>query len=197
MTFKEAIDKIKVMLAESEQSQVEEVVDAPTNEFNFETYDLKDGSKIDLSSLEIGAEAMLVDESGNASPAPSGEYELTDGTMVSVMDGKVEGIETPQAESPIVEEEMAEEVVEENPNNFEAMNATIEYLQSENELLKSKVVELEGKFKEGFASVAEALEKLSEIPSAEPVQKTHSAFALNGSKNEKIDKYLELVKNLK
>lgn len=197
MTFKEAIDKIKVMLAESEQIQVEEVVDAPINELKFETYDLKDGSKIDLSALEIGAEAMLVDESGNASPAPSGEYELTDGTMVSVMDGKVEGIETPQAESPIVEEEMAEGVVEENPNNFEAMNATIEYLQSENELLKSKVVELEGKFKEGFASVAEALEKLSEIPSAEPVQKTHSAFALNGSKDEKINKYLELVKNLK
>jgi cell division protein FtsB len=192
MTFKEAIDKIKVMLEENQAETVEQV-DAPSNELKFETYDLKDGSKIDLSALEVGADAMLVDESGNGSPAPSGEYELADGTMVSVMDGKVEGIETPEAESPMVEEEMGTEEV----NKFETMNATIEYLQAENEALKSKVESLEGKFKEGFANVAEALEKLSNIPSAEPAQEPKAKFALVESKDSKINRYLELVKNLK
>jgi dGTP triphosphohydrolase len=194
MTFKEAIDKIKVMLEENQVETVEQV-DAPANELKFETYDLIDGTKIDLSALEIGADAMLVDESGNASPAPSGEYELADGTKISVMDGKVEGIETPEAESPMVEEEMATEEVK--VDQFETMNATIEYLQAENEALKSKVESLEGKFKEGFANVAEALEKLSTIPSAEPAQESKNKFALHESKDSKINRYLELVKNLK
>lgn len=194
MTFKEAIDKIKVMLAESEQNQVEEVVEAPANELKFETYDLKDGSKIDLSALEIGADAMLVDESGNASPAPSGEYELVDGTMVSILDGKVEGVESPLAESPNVEEE---EMGTEKDSNFEEMNATIGYLQAENEALKNKIEQLEGKFKEGFANVAEALEKLSEMPSGSPAEQPKEKFNFAGSKDSKIEKYLQLVSKIK
>jgi hypothetical protein len=153
----------------------------------FETYDLIDGSKIDLSSLEIGADAMLVDESGNAVAAPSGEYELADGTKISVMDGKVEGIESPLAEMPEVEEavEMAEE-----PNQFEEMNATIGYLQAENEALKAKLGEMEGKFEQGFAQVISALEALAILPSADPIQAPKQAFKVTESKSDKIDRFL-------
>ena len=96
MTVKEGIEKIRLMLAsEGEADQVEtNEPEAPVSELAFESYDLKDGSKIDLSGLEIGAEASLVDETGNASPAPDGEYELVDGTMITIVGGKVEGIET-------------------------------------------------------------------------------------------------------
>lgn len=193
MTIKDALDKIKVMLAEEPMAEVATSEENQSVEINFETYDLKDGSKIDLSALEIGADAMLMDESGNGSPAPSGEYELADGTMVTIVDGKVEGIETPSAEEPTVEEPMAEE----KPSEFIEMNATLDYLQAENEALKSKVAELEGKFHEGFANVALALEKLVDVPSAEPVSETKSSFKLHESKDSKVNRYLELVKNLK
>ncbi len=187
MTVTEAIEKIKVLLSEAPEMQTEEVATEPTTELAFETYDLKDGSKIDLSALEIGADAMLVDESGNAVAAPSGEYELADGTMISVMDGKVEGIESPMAESPEVEEavEMAEE-----PNQFEEMNATIGYLQAENEALKAKLTEIEGKFEQGFSEVIGALEALATLPSADPIQAPKQAFKVTESKADKVDRFL-------
>ena len=188
MTVTEAIEKIKVLLSEAPEMQTEEVATEPTTELAFETYDLKDGSKIDLSALEIGADAMLVDESGNAVAAPSGEYELADGTMISVMDGKVEGIESPMAESPEVEEavEMAEE-----PNQFEEMNATIGYLQAENEALKAKLTEIEGKFEQGFSEVIGALEALATLPSADPIQAPKQAFKVTESKADKVDRFLQ------
>jgi soluble cytochrome b562 len=187
MTVTEAIEKIKVLLSEAPEMQTEEVATEPTTELAFETYDLIDGSKIDLSALEIGADAMLVDESGNAVAAPSGEYELADGTMISVMDGKVEGIESPMAESPEVEEavEMAEE-----PNQFEEMNATIGYLQAENEALKAKLTEIEGKFEQGFSEVIGALEALATLPSADPIQAPKQAFKVTESKADKVDRFL-------
>lgn len=187
MTVTEAIEKIKVLLSEAPEMQTEEVASEPATQLAFETYDLKDGSKIDLSALEIGAEAMLVDESGNAVAAPSGEYELADGTMISVMDGKVEGIESPMAESPEVEEavEMAEE-----PNQFEEMNATIGYLQAENEALKAKLTEIEGKFEQGFSEVIGALEALATLPSADPIQAPKQAFKVTESKADKVDRFL-------
>lgn len=187
LTVTEAIEKIKVLLSEAPEMQTEEVATEPTTELAFETYDLKDGSKIDLSALEIGADAMLVDESGNAVAAPSGEYELADGTMISVMDGKVEGIESPMAESPEVEEaiEMAEE-----PNQFEEMNATIGYLQAENEALKAKLTEIEGKFEQGFSEVIGALEALATLPSADPIQAPKQAFKVTESKADKVDRFL-------
>lgn len=188
MTVTEAIEKIKVLLSEAPEMQTEEVATEPTTELAFETYDLKDGSKIDLSALEIGADAMLVDESGNAVAAPSGEYELADGTMISVIDGKVEGIESPMAESPEVEEavEMAEE-----PNQFEEMNATIGYLQAENEALKAKLTEIEGKFEQGFSEVIVALEALATLPSADPIQAPKQAFKVTESKADKVDRFLQ------
>ncbi len=147
MNISEAIEKIKVLLADNSEAQTKEIAPEPATQLVFETYDLKDGSKIDLSGLEIGADAMLVDDSGNSVSAPDGEYELADGTMMTVVGGKVEGIETPQAEAPTSEEAPMEMEVD---SQFDEMNATITYLQAENEALKSKLGELESKFNQGF-----------------------------------------------
>lgn len=196
MTIKDALDKIKVMLAENDQQDATPETEVQSAELSFETYDLKDGSKIDLSALEIGAEAMLVDDSGNGSPAPSGEYELADGTIVSVVDGKVEGIESPVEETTETETESGNAPMMQN-SDFDEAKATLDYLQAENEALKTKVAELEGKFHEGFANVALALEKLVDVPSAEPISEVKSSFKLHESKDSKVNRYLELVKNLK
>lgn len=187
MTVTEAIEKIKVLLSEAPEMQTEEVASEPATELAFETYDLIDGSKIELSGLEIGADAMLVDESGNSVAAPSGEYELADGTMISVMDGKVQEIESPMAESPETEE--AVEMTEES-NQFEEMNATIGYLQAENDALKAKLSEIEGKFEQGFSEVIGALEALATLPSADPIQAPKQAFKVTESKADKVDRFL-------
>lgn len=191
MNVSEAIEKIKVMLADNAVAQTEEIASEPLPELVFETYDLKDGSKIDLSALEIGADAMLVDESGNSVSAPDGEYELADGTMITVVGGKVEGIETPQAEAPT-----SEEAPMEADSQFDEMNATITYLQAENEALKNKLGELESKFNQGFSEMLSVLEGFSKTPVADPIQNPKNNFRIVEPKADKIERFLERVKTL-
>lgn len=191
MNVSEAIEKIKVMLADNAVAQTEEIAPEPATQLVFETYDLKDGSKIDLSALEIGADAMLVDESGNSVSAPDGEYELADGTMITVVGGKVEGIETPQAEAPT-----SEEAPMEANSQFDEMNATITYLQAENEALKNKLGELESKFNQGFSEMLSVLEGFSKTPVADPIQNPKNNFRIVEPKADKIERFLERVKTL-
>jgi len=191
MNVSEAIEKIKVLLSDNSVEQTEEIAPEPATQLVFETYDLKDGSKIDLSSLEIGADAMLVDASGNSVSAPDGEYELADGTMMSVVGGKVEGIETPQAEAPT-----SEEAPMEADSQFDEMNATITYLQAENEALKSKLGELESKFNQGFSEMLSVLEGFSKTPVADPIQNPKNNFRIVEPKADKIERFLERVKTL-
>ena len=191
MNVSEAIEKIKVMLADNAVAQTEEIASEPATQLVFETYDLKDGSKIDLSALEIGADAMLVDESGNSVSAPDGEYELADGTMITVVGGMVEGIETPQAELPT-----SEEAPLEADSQFDEMNATITYLQAENEALKNKLGELESKFNQGFSEMLSVLEGFSKTPVADPIQNPKNNFRIVEPKADKIERFLERVKTL-
>jgi hypothetical protein len=191
MNVSEAIEKIKVMLADNAVEQTEEIASEPATQLVFETYDLKDGSKIDLSALEIGADAMLVDDSGNSVSAPDGEYELADGTMMTVVGGKVEGIETPQAEEPT-----SEEAPMEADSQFDEMNATITYLQAENEALKNKLGELESKFNQGFSEMLSVLEGFSKTPVADPIQNPKNNFRIVEPKADKIERFLERVKTL-
>ena len=200
MTVKEGIEKIRLMLAsEDEAPQMETSEEsAPVTQLTFETYDLKDGSKIDLSGLEIGAVAMLVDESGNASPAPDGEHELVDGTMVTTVGGKVEGIETPQAEM-----EPIEDVVEEIPmgddkeDKFNEIDGTIENLKAENEALKAKIASIEGKFSQAINDLSDVVLGLASTPSANPIQAPKNSFSQVEKRDEKIERFLNKVKNLK
>jgi chromosome segregation ATPase len=189
MTVKEGIEQIKVLLSGQAELQTEEVAQEPATELSFETYDLMDGTKIDLSALEIGADAMLVDESGNSIAAPSGEYELADGTMVSVMDGKVEGIESPLAELPEVEDELTKDK-EEMSNQFDEMDATINYLKAENEALKAKLDEMDGKFNQAFEKVFVLVEELAKMPSADAIQAPKQSFKVTESKADKVDRFL-------
>jgi hypothetical protein len=190
MTVKEGIEQIKVLLSGQTELQTEEVAQEPATELTFETYDLMDGSKIDLSSLEIGADAMLVDESGNAVAAPNGEYELADGTMVSVVEGKVEGIESPIAEMPEVEDEMTKEKEMEMSNQFDEMDATINYLKAENDALKAKLDEMDGKFNQAFEKVFVLVEELAKMPSADAIQAPKQSFKVTESKADKVDRFM-------
>lgn len=199
MTVKEGIEKIRLMLAsEFEVDQVEtSEPEAPVAELAFETYDLKDGSKIDLSGLEIGATAMLVDESGNSSPAPDGEHELVDGTMITVVGGKVEGIETPQAEAEPIEMPEDEMPMEMEADKFEEMNVNISSLQSENEALKAKIASIEGKFSQAINDLSDVVLGLASTPGAGPIQAPKNSFSQVEKREDKIERFLNKVKNLK
>ncbi|GEP95567.1 hypothetical protein [Chitinophaga cymbidii] len=77
----------------------------------FESGKLSDGTTIEYSSLEAGAEISVTDAEGNATPAPVGEYELEDGRIVVVSEvGKIAEIkEAAPEEGGQKPEEMAED----------------------------------------------------------------------------------------
>ena len=198
MTIQEGIEKIRLMLASEglEEGSIETSEDpAPVTQLSFETYDLNDGSKIDLSGLEIGADALIVDESGNSSPAADGEYELVDGTMITIVGGKVEGIETPQAEMEPIEEPETEMPME--MNKFTEIDGTIENLKAENEALKAKISSIEGKFSQAINDLSDVVLGLVSIPSANPIQAPKNSFSQVEKREDKIERFLSKVKNLK
>ena len=197
LSVKEGIEKIRLMLASEglEEVSIETSEEAPVTELSFETYDLKDGSKIELSGLEIGADAMLVDESGNTSPAPDGEHELVDGTMITIVGGKVEGIETPQAEAEPIEE--VEEEIPMESDKFEEMNGSISSLQAENEALKAKIASIEGKFSQAINDLSDVVLGLASTPGAGPIQTPKNSFSQVEKREDKIERFLNKVKTLK
>lgn len=193
MTVNEAIDKIKVLLNTQEGTVV--APDVPTA-MNFETYDLKDGSKIDLTSLEIGADAMLVDTTGNSAVCPDGEYELADGTSLVVTSGKITELETPA--SDVTEGEPQDEMqpATMSEDKFEAVELGISELKAENDALKVKLEEMEGKFNTAFSQVLDLVSELAKAPSAEPTQVPKTSFANIEKKADKESRFLERIKSL-
>lgn len=105
MTAKEAIEKIRKMLfADAPEQVVEPPVAEP--KVMFAEYKLKDGSLVNIDALQVGGQITI-----NEAPAPDGEYELEDGTKLSVSGGLISEIEkgeepaaAPDAVNPLEEQ---------------------------------------------------------------------------------------------
>lgn len=198
MNATEALNKIKALFAEDGKIVTADVPATDETKMSFESYDLMDGSKIELSALEIGATAMLADASGNTASCPDGEYELADGTSVTVTAGLISGIETPQAELPTSEEPAdsmpAPAMMEEQ---FSAIDSEIEVLKATNEELKEELAKMEGKFNQAFAELIAVVEGLSKLPSVEPTQAPKTAFSVGESRADKENRLLERLKAIK
>lgn len=101
MTAKEALDKIKkdIKLFFGEEK--------PAEEQKFEAGKLKDGTAIEYSVLEAAGDIFIVDDKGAKTPAPVGDHELEDGTIIVVTEvGKIAEVKAAAAKE---EQEMAEE----------------------------------------------------------------------------------------
>ena len=160
--------------------------------------------------IREGLEVYVLDENGEYSEAPDGEYADEAGNTTVVKDGKVESI-TPKAEEPAVEEPIVEETVvaEETPaEEVEAPSGAeepvpdaIEEVRKEiNELydivdkLVKKVAELDSRLGESN----ERLEKMSKMSAANPAEvDIETAKADTKTNNKKFDAALEGIKAAK
>jgi predicted RNase H-like nuclease (RuvC/YqgF family) len=107
----------------------------------------------------------------------------------------VEGIETPQAEM-----EPSEDVEEEIPmeeDKFQVIDGTIENLKAENEALKAKIASIEGKFSQAINDLSDVVLGLASTPSTNPIQAPKNSFSQVEKRDEKIERFLNKVKNLK
>ena len=199
MNAQEAILKIKALF-EDNVAPVEEVKAEETKveetKVEMAEYSLMDGTKVEISALEIGG---LVTIEGQ--PAPAGDHELMDGTEITLDEnGKITAIETKVVKaSPEVDveagkdyedkkmEKMAEELEAKFTELIEAKNAS-----------DLKVLELESKVKQGFAQVAELIEALSNTPSEDPIKKPNSFNEFvntKGIKEQRLEKYRNAILN--
>jgi hypothetical protein len=201
MNAQEAILKIKALFEDNAAPVKEdEVIEPKVEETKVEMaeYSLMDGTKVEISALEIGG---LVTIEGQ--PAPAGGHELMDGTEITLDEnGKITEIETKVVEaSPEVDVEAGKDYedkkMEEMAEKFEAKIA--ELTEAKN-LSDAKVLDLENKVKQGFAQVAELIEALSNTPSEDPIKKPNSFNEFvntKGIKEQRLEKYRNAILNTK
>lgn len=203
MNAQEAILKIKALFEDNAAPvNEEEAMEPKVEETKVEMaeYSLMDGTKVEISALEIGG---LVTIEGQ--PAPAGDHELMDGTEITLDEsGKIIEIETKVVEAtPEVDTEVEagadnnEKKKDEMAEQFEAKIA--ELVEAKN-LSDAKVLELENKVKQGFAQVAELIEALSNTPSEDPIKKPNSFNEFvntKGIKEQRLEKYRNAILNTK
>jgi hypothetical protein len=195
MNPQEAILKIKALFDDNIAPIEVEAEDTKVEETKVEMaeYSLMDGTKVEISALEIGG---LVTLEGN--PAPVGDHELMDGTEITLDDnGMITAIETKVVEaSPEVDVEAGYDKKKEE-EMAEAFNAKIAELIEAND---AKIADLENKVKQGFAQVADLIEAISKTPTEDPINKPNSFTEFVNTKSikeQRIDKYRQAILNNK
>jgi uncharacterized protein YuzE len=197
MNAQEAILKIKALFednaapvkeVEAEETKVEET------KVEMAEYSLMDGTKVEISALEVGGSVNLAD----GSVAPAGNHELMDGTEITLDEnGKIIAIETKVEDvNPEVEVEAKDDKKMEDM--AEQFNASIAELVEAKRVSDEKVLELENKVKQGFAQVAELIEALSNTPSEDPIKKPNSFNEFvntKGIKEQRLEKYRNAILN--
>jgi hypothetical protein len=201
MNAQEAILKIKALFEDNVAPvEVEAEVSPMVEETKVEMaeYSLMDGTKVEISALEIGGSVTLAD----GSVAPMGEHELMDGTEITLdengiiiaIESKVEEV-LPEVDTEVEASKEEDKKLAEMAEQFEAKFAE---LVEAKEAAEQKVLDLENKVKEGFAQVAELIMALSNVPTADPIQKPNgfSEFVSNKDiKEERLSKYRQALLN--
>lgn len=184
MNPKEAILKIRALFED-----MPEPMPKKEDEVKVEMaeYVLEDGTKVMISTLEVGGEVVLED----GSPAPDAEHKLADGQSIVTEGGKITEIK--------VGEEPVEIEIEAGNKKMDEMEAKLSALEVENESLKAKLSEVEKKAAQGFAQVIELIEEIAKVPQADPIEKTQGfKFASNNDiKLDRLAKYRNAILNNK
>ena len=154
----------------------------------------------DGDELEVGMSVNIVDEDGNESVAPDGEYRTDDGYIYVIAEGKVAEIREvePEPEAPAEEpapEEPQEsaENAEEEPQNEEEPEAEPEADPRDERIrnLEGEVARLEeelGAARERIAELEKENEDLKNKPAAEPAEEEFERMnTVQKTGNKKLD----------
>lgn len=196
MTTLEAINKIKQMFAEAGELPMASV--EPTQ--SFAEYSLKSGAKVMIDKLEVGGKVSLIDEGGNESPAPAGEHELIDGSVI-VLDeaATILSVKVPEAEAPEVEVEAKDY---KKKGEEDMMKKKVDEMQRQLDEIKmaydAKLASQELKFSKGISDISDVLVQILNAPSANATEAPKDKFNVHfESKDEKINRFLGFARSIK
>lgn len=165
--------------------------------------------------IAVGDTVMLVDEEGVESQVENGDYALTDGTVLKVVEGKIEEIvipevetpeeeptqeEAPANEEPTVEEPVQEEAPvqeeekpaeEETPVEEPAVEEPVqEEENTEVAALKAEIAEKDARIAELEARIAELEKKPAAEPATEEFKKVNKIYKTG---DEKLDRLAKIM----
>jgi len=197
MTTLEAINKIKQMFAEAGEMPM------PSAEplQSFAEYTLKSGAKVMIDKFEVGGKVTLVDEGGNEVPAPVGDHELIDGSVITLDENSIiTAIKVPEVELPEVPE--VEISVESKKVEEDMMKKKIEEMQRQLDEIKmgydAKLASQEAKFSKGISDISDVLVQLLSTPSANATEAPKEKFNVHvEGKDDKIKRFLDFAKSIK
>jgi hypothetical protein len=196
MTTLEAINKIKQMFAEAGELPVPSAMPLQS----MAEYTLKSGAKVMIDKYEVGGKVTLVDEGGNEVPAPAGEHELIDGSVMTLDENSmILSIKAPEVELP----EAPEVEIESNKHEEEdMMKKKIEEMQKQLDEIKmaydAKLASQEAKFSKGMSDISDVLVQLLNTPSANATEAPKEKFNQHIEKKEdKISRFLDFAKSIK
>lgn len=203
MDLKEGIEKLKGLIEKFSAEKPAEQV-----EVKFKDMKLQDGTtiiSIDGEELAIGVPVYVMTPEGRL-PAPDGELVLEDGTMLTVKDGLVAEVGTPEAEVPegevaaepatvppaaedmstkpkrVIKSQVEEHVFnafkEESETKANELKAELEAIKADFEALKEKF----NKSLEFNKEVFSVVEKMSEQPSAQATEAKPKPFSVKDAK---------------
>ena len=118
MNPKEAILKIRALFEDMPKPMPEEETEVKVE---MSEYVLEDGTKVMISSLEVGGEVVLED----GTPAPDAEHKLADGQSIVTEGGKI-------TEIKVGEEPVEIEVEAKYDKKMEDMDAKLSSMEKEN-----------------------------------------------------------------
>jgi ribosomal protein L17 len=171
------------------QTTANETTTTEITEEKFEDVTLADGSIAQVEpDVSLGA-AMVIQIEDELLPAPTGDYELADGRVVSVEDGVIVAVAEPELEE--VEEAPAEEVVEEEVIAKEQPTFTPEQRKEAKKIIESIITEKHfasvndtkklnvevTALKDAFHKLVELTETLMEQPSTSAIKKNNSGYS--------------------
>lgn len=145
----------------------------PTPQTLNKDYVTKDGTEIEVDKLEVGGTALV-----NGMPAPAGEHELADGTKVTIGEG---GVITAVAPAMMQQPQLQMSDVEAAINK--ALAGHQAKLQAAEALIAEQKTKLEKQEKQ-ITGMFEAIEKLAELPTGEPLEQTHLSFTKDKSQGK-------------
>jgi len=152
---------------------------------------LKDGTMITYDELEVGYPLMVVTEQGT-NPAPDGTHELEDGTKVTTANGLITAIEpvlpaTPaETEAGMYPKKEEEDMGKKLKELMDAINAKMSAIETEI-----------SKQQETNKQMFELIEKIGDLPTAEPKKENQQFTTAKDKKQQKIDSILTTLKTIK
>ncbi len=185
MSPQEALLKIKAMFAEA---TIEPSVDAPEVAVaTFAEYVLASGVKVMVDKLEVGGKVTLLDEGGKEVPAPTGEHTLADGSVI-VLDetGTILEIKVPEVEAPESEVDLMKKKVAEMEAQIDALKS---YKKEAEVKMNENIKEMSEKFSKAISELTDVVIELTKTPSVAPTQPKQFTKHFE-SKNDKISRFL-------